>query len=235
MAEMENVKVVDWREVAALLPVASTTAPSSAASPTKSTSASLCSPSAISPSPARTTTTTTTTSSSLSAAAAALLAPPPPLPACSVPPTPTPTRTPPPSFAPKLVLIDVRPLSDYALGHIPGAFCLRLSSILLRRFTQGKLTLADIVVEEQREHCKARIAGPCKIVAYDEGSVGAVPYDSRSTLHALLATIAKTFEDVAMLKGEFFLILLGMGRKKIFFFSFLSLFLCVSCSVMDRA
>lgn len=111
------------------------------------------------------------------------------------------------------MLIDVRPLSDFSVGHIPGAFCLRLSSILLRRFTQGKLGLADIVVEEQREHFKTRAAHPlCKLVLYDESCASVEPYDPKSTLHAVLACVSKSFADVAILKGGYAAFHSGKGE-----------------------
>lgn len=104
-----------------------------------------------------------------------------------------------------VLLIDVRPLSDYSVGHIAGAFCLRLPSVLLRRFTQGKLSVSDVIVEEQRELFKFRLAKAPAIVVYDENTRDAdlAEYNSKILLHVVVTCILREHKEVYFLQGGF--------------------------------
>ena len=71
----------------------------------------------------------------------------------------------------RVVVLDLRPYSDYAVRRIDNAFSVRLSSLLIRRLLRGKMGLADLLVEEQRAAFAAaveRAGAPTQLVLYDQ-------------------------------------------------------------------
>lgn len=95
------------------------------------------------------------------------------------------------------ILIDVRPFSDFVVGHISGAISIRLSSILIRRLSQGKIPFADIVAEEHKARFKCLSQETFrKVVVYDEAD-----FDGKSPLVTVFKSLQQIFPNVAVLQG----------------------------------
>lgn len=91
-----------------------------------------------------------------------------------------------------LLLIDARPYSDYVVGHIEGAFSVRLSSLMTRRLAKGKLRLFDLVVSEQKTEFQEQfIHKDCIVVVYDSNApeTGFKEYKSKNPLHVILKSL----------------------------------------------
>jgi rhodanese-related sulfurtransferase len=54
-----------------------------------------------------------------------------------------------------VVPLDVRPYSEYVVGHLKGAISVRLSSLFMRRLAQGKVS-TRIVANTERERERER-------------------------------------------------------------------------------
>lgn len=107
------------------------------------------------------------------------------------------------------VLVDVRPFSDFTVGHIRGAVSVRLSSILIRRLASGKISCVDIVVDEQKESFRKLTADPARVlVVYDENAPCAADKatllaDNKSPLAIVAKSLCRSFPAVAVLQGSF--------------------------------
>ena len=76
--------------------------------------------------------------------------------------------------AAEVLLLDVRPYSEYALAHLRGAISVRLSSLLLRRLAAHKVQLADVLLDAHKADYLRRTASPeCRLVVYDAASTAA--------------------------------------------------------------
>lgn len=107
------------------------------------------------------------------------------------------------------VLVDVRPFSDFTVGHIRGAVSVRLSSILIRRLASGKISCVDIVIDEQKESFRKVTADPSRVlVVYDENAPcasdkAALLADTKSPLAIVAKSLCRSFPAVAVLQGSF--------------------------------
>lgn len=107
------------------------------------------------------------------------------------------------------VLVDVRPFSDYTVGHIRGAVSVRLSSILIRRLATGKISCVDIVIDEQKEVFRQLSADPAStLVVYDENAptttdAAALLSDTKSPLAIVAKSLCRTCPSVAVLQVSF--------------------------------
>ena len=111
------------------------------------------------------------------------------------------------------VVVDVRPLSDFVVGHIPGAFSVRLSSILIRRLAQNKISFVDILMDEQKERFRKWIScNQKKVVVYDDSSsqTDVMSGDGKNALVNVARSLGRDFGNVSVLQGE----LEGMRFKK---------------------
>lgn len=106
----------------------------------------------------------------------------------------------------EVTTIDVRPYSDFVVGHIAGAFSVRLSSLLIRRLGQGKITFIDIVADEQKDRFRSWTAGNRKrVVVYDESvsELDMASTDPKNPLFVVTRALLQTYPEVAVLQGGF--------------------------------
>ncbi len=114
-----------------------------------------------------------------------------------------------------LAIIDARPYSVYALGHIGPAINIRLSCIMLRRLaqvrlshppqcpllpdidltrvcacSQGKLTVEDLLSDSQR-HVLARLPPSAPVIVYDDKPYPGAETDTKHTLLTALRNAGK--------------------------------------------
>ena len=102
-----------------------------------------------------------------------------------------------------LLIIDTRPYSDYVVGHVRGALTVRLSSLLIRRLGLGRITLCELLVDDQRESYRKKMDGKCTVVAYDEvGGQHSVNYDAKNPLHVVLRSLKTSGKEYYVLEGE---------------------------------
>lgn len=105
-----------------------------------------------------------------------------------------------------VITIDVRPFSDYVVGHIAGAFSVRLSSLLIRRLAQGKILFIDIVADDQKARFRSWAADNKKrVVVYDENAseLELASIDAKNPLFVVTKALVQTFADVSVLQGGF--------------------------------
>jgi len=105
-----------------------------------------------------------------------------------------------------VITIDVRPFSDFVVGHIAGAFSVRLSSLLIRRLAQGKIPFIDIVADDQKVRFRSWSADNKKrVVVYDENAseveLGSV--DAKNPILVVTKSLLQTFADVCILQGGY--------------------------------
>lgn len=103
----------------------------------------------------------------------------------------------------EVITIDVRPYSDYVVGHISGAFSVRLSSILIRRLATGKIPFIDIIADAQKERFRQWSSTGCKrYVVYDDGPADASSSgDSKSPLNVVAKSLVRDDRVILNLQG----------------------------------
>ena len=105
----------------------------------------------------------------------------------------------------KMVLLDVRPFSDYVVGHIQTALSVRLSSLLLRRLGMNKVAIKDILHDEHRAAFAECTALPAAydIVVYDQATeaVDLAALDPRNALHVVLQHLRVNGFNAGYLQG----------------------------------
>eukprot|EP00045_Choanoeca_perplexa_P006799 m.58787 g.58787 ORF g.58787 m.58787 type:complete len:365 (+) comp13791_c0_seq1:219-1313(+) len=98
----------------------------------------------------------------------------------------------------RVLVLDVRPYSDYVVGHVKSALSVRLSSILLRRLGMNKAKLESVLSSEHKAKYKVIVAAkPVVTVVYDAKteSVDFDNIDKKNPLHVVLTNlIANGFE-----------------------------------------
>jgi hypothetical protein len=105
---------------------------------------------------------------------------------------------------PTILVIDCRPYSEYILGHVDGALSVQLSSLLLRRLSIGRISIAQLLHDDHRELLADRLGHGCVTVVYDDGSAaldGAV--DLKVPLHAVYNSLTSTTGCCYALSGGF--------------------------------
>ncbi|EDQ89570.1 uncharacterized protein MONBRDRAFT_8130 [Monosiga brevicollis MX1] len=107
----------------------------------------------------------------------------------------------------RLVVLDVRPYSDYVVGHIKNAFTLRFSSILLRRLRQNKVSVLDLLIDEASQCIfRERTSRPhAVIVVYDNNTteLDISEPDHRNSLHVTVQHLLNSNYHVRFLRGGF--------------------------------
>lgn len=105
----------------------------------------------------------------------------------------------------KVAVVDTRAFSDYVVGHITGSFNLKLSSLLIRRLAQQKVSVADLLTAEQKQQFLLLTKNSeCRVVVHDESSVAvAGRYDKKNPLHVVLKSLAATPNPCFYLEGGF--------------------------------
>lgn len=102
----------------------------------------------------------------------------------------------------EVITIDVRPFSDYVVGHIAGAFSVRLSSILIRRLATGKIPFIDIVADAQKDRFRQWSSTGCKrYVVYDEGVSDSTASDPKSPLCVVAKSLIRDDNIISILQG----------------------------------
>lgn len=104
------------------------------------------------------------------------------------------------------VLIDTRPFSDYAVGHLANAKSVKLSSMLLRRLHLKKIQLKDIFNEHDRESFVQSCSSSSDfvVVVYDADTKmnGNVIYDQKNPLHVILKALQDNNVPCFYLEGN---------------------------------
>jgi rhodanese-related sulfurtransferase len=93
----------------------------------------------------------------------------------------------------RVLLLDVRPNSDYVVGHVKNALSVRLSSILLRRLGLNKTKIESVLSEPHRVKYRAVMeADPIVTVVYDARTetVDMTNIDKKNPLHVVLGNLA---------------------------------------------
>jgi rhodanese-related sulfurtransferase len=100
------------------------------------------------------------------------------------------------------VVVDVRPFDDYSEQHVVSALAVRLSSLLRRRLTQGRIGLGDVICDPQR--IWASKSQDAMVVVYDDSASfsGPVPYNTSLALHIVLMSLQREGINCAFLHGE---------------------------------
>lgn len=98
------------------------------------------------------------------------------------------------------VIIDARPYDDYQVEHIRDALSVRLSRLLMRRLSQGKISVEAVVSHGNAWRTRAP---DCLVVIYDDDAsfAGPTPYDSNKPLHAILRSLQHHGTPCAFLHG----------------------------------
>ena len=104
------------------------------------------------------------------------------------------------------VVVDVRPFDDYSEQHVVSALAVRLSSLLRRRLTQGRIGLGDVICDPDRRWLSK--SPDAMVVVYDDAAsfAGPVPYNTSLALHIVLMSLQREGVNCAFLHGE------GRGR-----------------------
>eukprot|EP00055_Hartaetosiga_balthica_P006795 m.22186 g.22186 ORF g.22186 m.22186 type:complete len:383 (-) comp5430_c0_seq1:51-1199(-) len=104
-----------------------------------------------------------------------------------------------------IIILDVRPFSDFVVGHISTAYNVTLSSIMLRRLHQGKIHLLDLIKEEQREEVKAKLDNNPLVIVYDVETKFAenVSIQPKNALHVIVNWLQQAEYNTVYLQGGF--------------------------------
>ena len=89
-----------------------------------------------------------------------------------------------------LLLIDARPYSAFALTHITGSINVRLSNILVRRLASGRISVEDLLPDDQKALFQA-MADRALIVVFDDKPFIGNDADTKLTVINALRTAGR--------------------------------------------
>eukprot|EP00730_Choanoeca_flexa_P012460 TRINITY_DN4296_c0_g1_i2.p1 TRINITY_DN4296_c0_g1~~TRINITY_DN4296_c0_g1_i2.p1 ORF type:complete len:355 (+),score=35.84 TRINITY_DN4296_c0_g1_i2:208-1272(+) len=106
----------------------------------------------------------------------------------------------------RVLLLDVRPYSEYCLGHIKSALSVRLSSILLRRLGMNKARLESVLSDEHKAKFRAIMEQePIMTVVYDSQGSKLDPddIDKKNPLHVVFHNLKQNDHHPQYLIGGY--------------------------------
>jgi rhodanese-related sulfurtransferase len=94
--------------------------------------------------------------------------------------------------------IDVRPYSAFVLSHITGAVNVKLSGLLVRRLAAGKISVEDLLQEQEKEVFQSRVEHSLLVVYDEKATLGGDQDPKMIVINALRKAGFRT----AFLSGE---------------------------------